>query len=99
VRGRVAGWLESAGMSPALGIVVESSVAAEIVYGEGVFWAVILIAFVFVFVAHTDGYWFIGTGVFAALVSALFIFSAWHWLADHPLTRTRRCGWGNCPSL
>jgi hypothetical protein len=73
-------------MSPERGFVAESLVASEIVYGDGAFLAVLLIVFVFVFVAYTDGDWFIGAGLLTALVSALFIVFSWHSLADYPLT-------------
>jgi len=73
-------------MSPARGSVAESLVASEIVYGDGVFLAVLVIAFAFLFVAYTDGEWFIGAGLFVALVSTLSIVFAWHSLADYPLT-------------
>lgn len=39
-----------------------------------------------VVVAYTDGYWFVGTGVAAALVSAVVVLVGWHSLADYPVT-------------
>ncbi|MFI7063016.1 hypothetical protein ACIBL3_18685 [Kribbella sp. NPDC050124] len=75
------GGLGSAGTSLA-----PKLIASEIVYGEGVAFAVIVVVFAFLFVAYTDGYWFVGTGLLVALVSAIFIMLAWHSLADYPLT-------------
>lgn len=65
---------------------VVALVELELVYASGVIWAVVLIVFVFVFVAYTDGSWFLGTGLIVAVVSGVFIVSGWHALADYPLT-------------
>jgi hypothetical protein len=42
--------------------------------------------FIFLFVAMTDNYLFVGCGLFVVLVSALFAFLSWRSLADYPLT-------------
>lgn len=55
------------------------------VYGEGVAFAVIIVVFAFLFVAYTDGFWFVGAGFLVASVTAIFIMLAWHSLADYPL--------------
>jgi hypothetical protein len=72
-------------MTLAWGLEAESSVAADIVYVEGPFLTILVFGFVFVFVAMTDDYWFIGTGFFVVLVSTLFAIFSWRSLADHPL--------------
>jgi hypothetical protein len=73
-------------VSDDLGLVAGSLVAEELVYVNGAVLALVLIVFIFVFVAYTDGSWFIGAGLLTATVSGLFIFFAWHSLADYPLT-------------
>jgi hypothetical protein len=68
------------------GLEVAQLVPAELVYGEGLVIAGLLIAFVFVFVGYTAGEWFVGAGVVSALIAALFIYIGWHELADYPAT-------------
>jgi hypothetical protein len=60
-------------------------IGLETVYASGVIWAVALIVFAFVFVAYTDGSWFVGMGVVVAVVSGLIVVFGWHALADYPL--------------
>jgi hypothetical protein len=73
-------------MIPAHRFATESSVASDIVYVEGPILTILVLGFVFFFVAMTDNYWFIGAGLFMVLVSALFVFFSWRSLADYPLT-------------
>lgn len=67
------------------GFAAEAAVASDIVYVEGPVLALLIFGFVFVFVAMTDNYWFIGAGVFVILVSTLFAWFSWRSLADYPL--------------
>lgn len=60
--------------------------ASDVVYVEGWIPAVLIFAFVFAYVAYTDGGWNIAAGVAVLVVSGLFAFLMWRSLTDYPLT-------------
>ena len=60
--------------------------ASDVVQVNGPILAIFVFVFVFLFVAMTDDHVFIGCGLLAVLVAALFALSSWRSLADHPLT-------------
>ena len=70
----------------ARGFVAESLVTSDVVYVEGPYLTILIFGFVFVFVALTDNYWFIGAGLSVVVLSALFAFFSWRSMADYPLT-------------
>ncbi len=75
--------MENASEQP---IAIASLIPLGLVYGEGLVWAVVITAFVFVFIAYTGGEWFIGAGLVCSLLAALHIYTGWRHLADYPLT-------------
>ncbi|WP_221640276.1 hypothetical protein [Actinoallomurus bryophytorum] len=77
---------EAADMISSYGSVAESSVASDVVYVNGPLLAILVIVFIFLFVAMTDNSMFVGCALFVALVSVLFAFLSWRSLADYPLT-------------
>jgi hypothetical protein len=77
---------EAVDMIPSYGPIAESSVASDVVYVNGPLLTISVFVFIFLFVAMTDNYLFVGCGLFVVLVSALFAFLSWRSLADYPLT-------------
>ncbi|AUH41774.1 hypothetical protein [Streptomyces sp. CMB-StM0423] len=59
--------------------------ASEIVYVQGWIPAAVLFAFVFAYVAYTDGGWNVAAGVAILVVTGLFAFLVWESLTDYPL--------------
>lgn len=77
---------ESVGMAQAWRSTTELLLASDVAYGEGPVCAVVVLVLIFWFVAKTDEYWFVGMGLAAVLVTALFIYFSWQSMADYPLT-------------
>jgi VIT1/CCC1 family predicted Fe2+/Mn2+ transporter len=63
---------EAVDMIPSYGPIAESSVASDVVYVNGPLLTISVFVFIFLFVAMTDNYLFVGCGLFVVLVSALF---------------------------